>query len=110
MVKASEKMDDEWWNADDFLNYRTFLFNFANTFFREICSLFVTFLTKRQPETSPLQVGGQSDWGLSNNDEFVQHMETVLFGGMMKYYHDPARGRSQVRPHNHLLQEPATGC
>ena len=93
-------------NAYNFMKDRTLLFIFANTFFRETCSLFVNFLTGGQP----LHILGQNNSGLSNKDELVLNMEKALFGGMMKYYHDPSMGPSQVRLHSHLLQEPATGC
>ena len=101
MVGACERVMSSSQRSDyDNINYRTFLFNFTNTFFREICSLFVTFLTKGRPVD---QGEGRM---MMNKDEFAQHMEIVLFGGTMTYYRDPIRDTMQVRLHNDPLQHP----
>ena len=96
IVRLSKQRSD----YDD-KNYRTFLFNFANTFFREICSLFVTFLTKGR-------MVDRGEGRMMNKDEFARHMEDVLFDGRMIYYRDPFRDARQVRLHNDPLQKSAT--
>ena len=96
MVAAYKKAKSPEHTDYDEKNFRTFLFNFANTFFREICSLYLTFLTEGRTVK------------LCNKDEFGQDMESVLFGGDMIYQRDRERDDSQVRLLNNPLQKLVT--
>lgn len=87
-------------NPNDYENkrFRTFIFMFANTFLHEIGHVLVTFLTKGRTWTPPritAQVGGYSG---DFHGEAGRNLETIIFGGTMEYYLDPADDESQVRP------------
>lgn len=95
MVAAREIM---LFNGDD-KSLRTFQYNFAMAFFREICSLFVTFLTKGRTVTRSPWSGEQGNRRMLDKDEFAGYMENVLFGGKIRFYRDPFLNARQVRVH-----------
>ena len=103
MVAAYERVVSSHHTDNDEKNLRTFLFNFANTFFREICSLFVTYLTKDRTVMI-----SQSVHRILDKDEFSRRMENVLFGGTIMYYPDPFLDASQVSLRDDPLQKLAS--
>ena len=100
MVAAYERVMSSNCTDYDIKNLNTFRFNLANTFFREICSLFVTFVTNGREVKLPSEVGEQKQPRMLDKDEFAREMEIVLFRGKMIYFCDPFGDASQVRLHD----------
>ena len=104
-TRASNSKDRNDYESKEF---RTFLFIFANTFFRETCHLFTTYITQGRRGNSPHILPQIDTYSKMDRGEFGRYMETVVFGGTLEYYRDPTRGVGQVRLHKSPWQNPAT--
>ena len=85
-------------NKNDYENrqLRTFNFIFANCIFHELCHLFSNFLTKGRIFTPP-QFTAAGGYSGQHRGEAGRYMESILFGGTLKYFRDHSRGDKQVR-------------
>jgi hypothetical protein len=84
-------------SSADAASFRTFQFMFAVMFVHEAGGhVLVTFLTKGRRPLTPPSISAAGFRGTAEG-EAGRYLETVLFGGTMAFYRDPAQGNDQVK-------------
>lgn len=75
--------------------FRAFLFTLAKSMLHELGHMFITFLGLGETHTPPsmnMEVEGDSP----TVGEAGRHLETLVFGGAMLLFRNPAKGEGQV--------------